>query len=76
MGILYCIYIKDNTPYAKNFFYKNVEVDDKTFSDEKDRLYEAKKAILKYNPNIEPFIAAIVPIGSILNNPPTDGERI
>lgn len=72
--MLYSIYIKDNTPYAKNFFYKNVEIDDSL--PEIDRLYAARKAILKFNPNIKPFIAAIVPIDSILNNPPIDGERI
>ncbi len=72
--MLYSIYIKDNTPYAKNFFYKNVEVDDKL--PERDRLYAARKAILKFNPDIKPFIAAIVPIESILENPHTDGERV
>ncbi len=75
MGVLYSIYVKDNTPYAKPLFYKNVDIDDKAFPDERDRLQEAKKAILKFNPDIKPFLVCIVPHGD-LKNPPTAEERI
>jgi len=75
MGVLYSIYVKDNTPYSKPLFYKNVDIDDKAFPDERDRLQEAKKAILKFNPEIKPFLACIVPRKE-LENPPTAEERI
>ena len=75
MGVLYSIYVKDNTPYSKPLFYKNVDIDDKAFPDERDRLQEAKKAIFKFNPEIKPFLACIVPREE-LENLPTAEERI